>query len=77
MLRQSLLVYMARNKGPQNRNPLVLIFTGPSGHGKTELANKMGGPLSLMTLVIDCAQFSRDTELFGPRPGYTDAQKGS
>ncbi|QDS75403.1 hypothetical protein FKW77_003081 [Venturia effusa] len=76
-LRNSLLVHMARKKGPQNRKPLVLVFAGPSGHGKTELANKMSSLLSLETLVIDCPQFSSDTELFGPRPGYYDAHKGS
>lgn len=76
-LRNSLLVYMARKKGPRNRKPLVLVFAGPSGHGKTELANKMSSLLSLETLVMDCLQFSTDTGLFGPRPGYHSAHKGS
>lgn len=76
-MRQSLLTHMARNKGKQNRQPLVLVFAGPSEHGKTELARKLVDLLSLDTEVVDCTAFSRDTELFGPRPGYVDANKGS
>lgn len=76
-LRNSLLVYMARRKVPHNRKPLVLVFAGPSGHGKTELAKQMSSLIYLETLVIDCPQFSTDTGLFGSRPGYHDADKGS
>lgn len=77
ILRNSLLTYMARKKGPRNKKPLVLVFAGPSGHGKTELANRMSDLLSLKTLVIDCPQFSTDTDLFGPRLGYHAGDKGS
>ncbi|KAI4199257.1 MAG: hypothetical protein LQ350_004717 [Teloschistes chrysophthalmus] len=35
------------------KTPLVLLFTGPSGHGKTELATRMGQLLSVPLLKID------------------------
>ncbi len=57
--------------------PLVLLFTGPSGHGKTELARQMGRVLSLDIEVVDCAQMKRDTEIFGPRMGYSGYENGA
>ncbi|KAK4197306.1 P-loop containing nucleoside triphosphate hydrolase protein [Triangularia verruculosa] len=34
--------------------PMVLLFAGPSGHGKTELAQNMGKLLSLDLQTVDC-----------------------
>lgn len=34
--------------------PLVLLFTGPSGHGKTQLAEDMNRLLSLDIFTVDC-----------------------
>lgn len=59
------------------RKPLVLVFAGPSGHGKTELARQLGNLMSLPLHVVDCAAFTRPFELFGGRPGYEGAKVGS
>ncbi|KAL8834149.1 MAG: hypothetical protein Q9170_003896 [Blastenia crenularia] len=60
-----------------NRKPLVLVFAGPSGHGKTELARRLGSLLSLQLEVVDCTIFNREIELFGPRQPYLGWDKGS
>jgi hypothetical protein len=57
--------------------PLVLAFTGPSGHGKTELARCLGVLLDLELEVVDCTIFNREMELFGPRHPYTGADRGA
>ncbi|KAF3765156.1 hypothetical protein M406DRAFT_331468 [Cryphonectria parasitica EP155] len=51
----------------QGSKPLVLAFAGPSGHGKTELARRLGYLLSLELEVVDCTTVTREIELFGPR----------
>lgn len=60
-----------------SKRPLVLVFAGPSGHGKTELARRLGHLLSLDLEVVDCTIFSRELELFGPRHPYVGADRGS
>ena len=60
-----------------SKKPLVLVFAGPSGHGKTELARRLGSLLSLELEVVDCTIFNREMELFGPRRPYTGWEKGS
>ena len=60
-----------------SKKPLVLVFAGPSGHGKTELARRLGALLSLELEVVDCTIFNRETELFGPRQPYVGWDKGS
>ncbi|KAL8753971.1 MAG: hypothetical protein Q9199_004665 [Rusavskia elegans] len=57
--------------------PLVLLFTGPSGHGKTELAKRMGELLSLPLLKIDCTQIRFTTDLFGPQAPFAGHEAGS
>ncbi|KAL8894325.1 MAG: hypothetical protein Q9192_004413 [Flavoplaca navasiana] len=57
--------------------PLVLLFTGPSGHGKTELAKRMGELLSIPLLKIDCTQIHHATDLFGPQAPYHGHEEGS
>lgn len=59
------------------KKPLVLAFAGPSGHGKTELARRLGHILSLNLEVVDCTIFNREMELFGPRHPYVGADKGT
>lgn len=59
------------------KKPLVLVFAGPSGHGKTELARRLGHLLSLELEVVDSTIFSREMELFGPRHPYVGAEKGT
>jgi len=60
-----------------SKKPLVLVFAGPSGHGKTELARRLGYLLSLALEVVDCTIFNREMELFGPRNPYVGAAQGS
>lgn len=60
-----------------SKKPLVLVFAGPSGHGKTELARRLGSLLSLELEVVDCTIFNRESELFGPRQPYVGWDKGS
>lgn len=59
------------------KQPLVLCFAGPSGHGKTELARQLGHLLSLDLEVVDCTTFTHEMELFGPRAPYHGYQTGS
>lgn len=59
------------------KKPLVLCFAGPSGHGKTELARQLGHLLSLDLEVVDCTIVKWEAELWGPRPPYVGAEKGS
>ncbi|KAF2766666.1 P-loop containing nucleoside triphosphate hydrolase protein, partial [Teratosphaeria nubilosa] len=63
--------------GMNIKRPLVMAFAGLSGHGKTELATKMGSLLGLTTTVVDCAQMGSDFGLFGPRQGYHGNDRGS
>jgi ATP-dependent Clp protease ATP-binding subunit ClpA len=53
------------------------MFIGPSGHGKTELARRLGFLLSLDLHVSDCTIVSRETELFGPRKPFIGAEEGA
>lgn len=60
-----------------SKRPLVLVFAGPSGHGKTELARKLGHLLSLELQVVDCSIYNVEKELFGPREPWVGSEKGS
>ncbi|EHK17444.1 uncharacterized protein TRIVIDRAFT_160288 [Trichoderma virens Gv29-8] len=59
------------------KQPLVLCFAGPSGHGKTELARQLGHLLSLDLEVVDCTTFTHEMELFGPRRPFVGYEQGS
>ena len=50
------------SKPPQ---PLVLLFAGPSGHGKTELARRMGDLLSVDIHIVDCTETEIEKAMFG------------
>ncbi|KEF63731.1 uncharacterized protein A1O9_01709 [Exophiala aquamarina CBS 119918] len=60
-----------------SKKPLVLVFAGPSGHGKTELARRLGYLMNLELEVVDCAIVNREMELFGGRHPYVNADQGS
>ena len=60
-----------------SKKPLVLAFAGPSGHGKTELARKLGYLLGLELQVVDCTIVNTEKELFGPRAPYVGSERGS
>ncbi|KAN0104943.1 P-loop containing nucleoside triphosphate hydrolase [Hyaloscypha variabilis] len=72
-LYQKLLNYMM----VPTKRPLVMVFAGPSGHGKTELARRLGHLMSLDLEIVDCTIYSREIELFGPRDPYVGAEHGS
>ena len=57
--------------------PLVLLFAGPSGHGKTELARKMGNLLTLKIHTVDFAEMKHETDMFGPKKPYLGYDEGS
>lgn len=57
--------------------PLVMIFAGPSGHGKTELARKLGELMSLDMEIVDCSNKKVEWEMFGARNPYDGHEKGS
>ena len=61
----------------QSQCPLVLLLTGASGHGKTELAKRMGELLALDTCAIDCTEQRHETDLFGPKAPYQGWMDGS
>jgi hypothetical protein len=73
LLTRNFLHYMLR----RHNQPLVLVFAGPSGHGKTELARRLGALLSLELQVSDCTIVTRELELFGPRNPYMGAEEGT
>ena len=57
--------------------PMILLFTGPSGHGKTELAQSMGRLLSLDILTVDCTSKQKESDIFGPQAPYMGYEEGS
>ena len=57
--------------------PLVLVFTGPSGHGKTEVACRVADLLSVDRMHIDCTEMQTGVDLFGPRPPISGHEDGS
>jgi hypothetical protein len=74
---KALLATLLAHLTEPGKKPLVLVFAGPSGHGKTELARRLGHLLSLELEVVDCTIFNREMELFGPRHPYVGAERGT
>ncbi|KAI4610499.1 hypothetical protein J4E80_008263 [Alternaria sp. BMP 0032] len=74
-LQQQILNQIASNV--DNPAALVMVFAGPPGHGKTELATQLGGLLRVPTTTIVCSQMNTDTELLGSRNGYHGSTQGS
>jgi hypothetical protein len=64
-----------------NRQPLSMIFAGPSGNGKTELAiwlaKLMNKPGDDTFLKVDCGQLTSEHEVFGMSGAYQGAYEGS
>ena len=69
----SILTHLSLNRS----RPLVLVFCGPSGHGKTELANQMASLLSCPYKAVDCTEMKHETDIFGPKFPYSGASEGS
>ncbi|OTB08228.1 hypothetical protein M426DRAFT_317339 [Hypoxylon sp. CI-4A] len=73
LLRRRLLIHLAM----PSEKPLVLLFAGPSGHGKTELARKFKDLMALDFLPVDCTMYTHENEMFGPKPPYVGSENGS
>ncbi|KAK3294138.1 P-loop containing nucleoside triphosphate hydrolase protein [Chaetomium fimeti] len=61
--------FLAHLSMPTSR-PLVLLFAGPSGHGKTEVARNLGWLLGMDLQTVDCTHLKAETDLFGPWPPF-------
>ena len=59
------------------KKPLVMVFTGPSGHGKTELAHQMKNLLSCSAFVVDCPAMHCEMDLFGWKGAYHSRDEGA
>lgn len=57
--------------------PIVLVFAGPSGHGKTELALRLEDLISVQMERVDCTGMRCDWELFGAMNPWRGYEKGS
>lgn len=61
-------------------SPLVLVFAGPSGHGKTELAARLCETVTGSAndfKKIDCSQMKTATEIFGLGGAWQGSMQGS
>lgn len=64
-----------------NKQPLSMIFAGPSGNGKTEMAVWLSALMNRVSddnfIKIDCGKLSDDKEVFGMSGAYCGSQEGS
>ncbi|ROV93474.1 hypothetical protein VSDG_06732 [Cytospora chrysosperma] len=74
---QFLIKRLLQHLAKPPKTPLVMVFAGPSGHGKTELARKLGELISLEMEKVDCTNKSDEKEMFGARSPYQGWEKGS
>ncbi|KAL9088148.1 MAG: hypothetical protein Q9159_003266 [Coniocarpon cinnabarinum] len=61
----------------KKKKPLVMFFAGPSGHGTTEIAERLGDLLNVPSTVVDYAQICSIQQLLGPESGYSGWLQGS
>jgi hypothetical protein len=58
------------------KSPLVMAFTGASGHGKTELAFKVRGMLGNPPFYqVNCGEVTHASDIFGPKPPFKGCDK--
>ncbi|KAI4605205.1 hypothetical protein J4E83_010748 [Alternaria metachromatica] len=61
----------------ESPDPFVMLFAGPPGHGKTELAGQFRDLLCVKHISISCAQIMSDTQLLRSHQGYERSSDGS
>jgi DNA polymerase III delta prime subunit len=66
--------YIDRENRPK---PLVIIFAGPPGSGKTFLASNMGEMLEIPFLKVACEKAKSDFEFFGANAPYVGSADGT
>lgn len=74
---QFLIKRLLRHLAKPSKSPLVMVFAGPSGHGKTELARRLGELVSLEMEIVDCTNKSDEKEMFGARAPYQGWENSS
>ncbi|KAK8016815.1 hypothetical protein PG993_015004 [Apiospora rasikravindrae] len=72
-----LIKTMLRYLAMPTKRPIAMMFAGPSGHGKTELARKFGDLLNLPFHSVDCTSMKHTSDLFGARAPYHGHKEGS
>lgn len=60
-----------------NTRPLVMVFAGLSGHGKTELAEQLGNLLSAQHEKFACEKMTYTMDLLGGSNSYSRSTEGS
>ncbi|KAI0568888.1 ClpA ATPase with chaperone activity ATP-binding subunit, partial [Pyrenophora tritici-repentis] len=71
------IVFNQMSSNADGSDPLVMVFAGAPGHGKTELAQQLGDLLRLKHVTVACSQMETDTELLGSKQGYARSKEGS
>ncbi|CAA9959552.1 hypothetical protein HRS9139_01086 [Pyrenophora teres f. teres] len=61
------IVFNQMSSNADGSDPLVMVFAGAPGHGKTELAQQLGDLLRLKHVTVACSQMETDTELLGSK----------
>ena len=57
--------------------PLVMLFSGPPGHGKTETAKQLADLLACPFHKVDCRNHATPWEMFGSGVGYVGSTTGT
>ncbi|MBN1132132.1 MAG: ATP-dependent Clp protease ATP-binding subunit [Bacteroidales bacterium] len=71
-----ILINSTFNWAPSNHCLCGLLFSGPTGTGKTHLVKEIACEFNLKLLQIDLSEHSTVNKLLGAPPGYTGAGKG-
>ena len=60
-----------------SEKPLVMLFSGPPGHGKTETAKQLADVLGCPFHKVDCRNHATPWEMFGSGVGYVGSTAGT